>query len=154
MSFKVNGYMDITKIFFATIFNLLVIISCKKEIVDTTSPFEKLTLGTTKTWKYLESKTDGKNDLGECNNDDRLIFNALNNKLKIDRGVNRCYANEMDVETEFELKEKDTILKIDDESYKILKFTKSTLKLISIPGVHADGEIHDHKNEITLVAIN
>lgn len=146
--------MDFIKIFFSLIFFLLFVTGCKKEVVDTTSPFEKLTSGTTKTWKYLESKTDGKNDLGECNNDDRLIFNALTTKLKIDRGTIRCYANETDLETDFGFKENDTVLKIDDESYTILKFTKTTLKLISIPGVHADGEIHDHKNEITLVAIN
>lgn len=146
--------MNFARIFSMSIICLVTISGCKKVVVDTTSALEKLTNGTAKTWKYIESKTDGKNDLGDCNNDDLLIFNALTSKLNINRGAIRCYGNEADQETDFGFKENNTILTIDDESYSILNFTKTTLKLKSIPGLHADGEVHDHKNEITLGAIN
>jgi hypothetical protein len=141
-----------TLIFISTI--SLTIISCKKqEILDKTPFVEKLTNNSAKAWKYIASMTDGKNDLGTCNNDDRLIFNNLNAKLLIDRGAQKCITNEANQEFSYSFSAGGKIISIDKESYDILIFTKKTLKLKSRVADHGDGDQHNHNYEITLEAL-
>ncbi|MES2798068.1 MAG: hypothetical protein V4683_19020 [Bacteroidota bacterium] len=133
----------------------LIFISCKKnEPVDNSSPLEKLTSGTSKSWKYLESKTEGKSDLGPCNNDDRLIFNVLTSKLLIDRGTVKCFVSEENKEFTFGISADGKVLSIDQESYDVLSFTKKMMKLVSRNAQHEGGEVHNHLIEITLEAVN
>jgi hypothetical protein len=128
--------------------------ACKKqEEAIITNPIASLTNNDIKVWRYLVSKTDGKNQLADCNKDDRIIFNNATSKVEINGGLNKCIANEEKIEYDFSLDTKSKILKIDKEAYEILILTNKTLRLISLPGKHEDGIEHNHNYEITLEAI-